>query len=486
MKPRLELLDRPFIERILGEAFELLEHHGVKVQAPAVIELLESNGAHVSKGVAQIPESLAVRSLATAPREFALHDRAGNPAVRYGGDSVQFDPGSSCLNILDPETLSERPAKASDLVRLVQVAEMLPQYSAQSTALVCEEAPEQIADLYRLFVVLRHSQKPVVTGAFSALGIEAMIELLAIESGGRDELKQKPRAVFDVCPSPPLNWSGFGAENLIELARAGIPAELVSMPLAGATAPVTLAGSAVQHAAESISGIVIHQLAKPGSPIVWGGAPAIFDMRTGTTPMGAIETAMLDVACAQIGQYLNLPTHAYLGASDAKRVDAQAGMESAVSAVIGALAGINMISGAGMLDFLACHSIEKLVIDGEAISYAQRLLQGIEARTESLATAMFAAVGASGEFLKLEETRRLFRCEQSFPSAVIDRASLNPEGSSDAFERARTRVEELVASYVRPTMESGVEAHLHAFMEEQCERAGMRQRVRMAEFADVT
>jgi trimethylamine--corrinoid protein Co-methyltransferase len=209
-------------------------------------------------------------------------------------------------------------------------------------------------------------------------------------------------------------------------------------------------------------------------------------MRTGTTPMGAIETAMLDVACAQIGQYLNLPTHAYLGASDAKRVDAQAGMESAVSAVIGALAGINMISGAGMLDFLACHSIEKLVIDGEAISYAQRLLQGIEARTESLATAMFAAVGASGEFLKLEETRRLFRCEQSFPSAVIDRASLNPEGSSDAFERARTRVEELVASYVRPTMESGVEAHLHAFMEEQCERAGMRQRVRMAEFADVT
>lgn len=485
MKPLLKLLDDPFIERILAEAFELLEHHGVKVEAPEVVELLLAGGARIENGVARIPESVAVHALATAPHQFDVYDRAGNPAVHYGGDAVQFDPGSSCLNILDPETFCERPAKLADLVRLVQVAEMLPQYSAQSTAMVCEEAPEAIADLYRLFVVVRHSQKPVITGAFSASGLEAMIELLALESGGREALAKRPRAVFDVCPSPPLNWSGFGALNLIDLARAGVPAELISMPLAGATAPVTLAGATVQHAAESISGIVIHQMARAGSPVVWGAAPAIFDMRTGTTPMGAIETAMLNVACAQVGKYLELPTHGYMVASDAKRVDAQAGMESAVSAMIGALAGINMISGAGMLDFLACHSVEKLVLDAEAIASAQRLLAGIEARTETLATAMFAAVGASGEFLKLEETRRLFRDEQYLPSAVIDRGTLNPEGS-DAFERARQRVGELVASYKRPAMQTSVEAHLHAFMEEQFEQAGMGRQMSMGEFVDVT
>ena len=485
MKPSFELLDQPFMERILGEAFELLEHHGVKVQAPNVIELLSSGGARVENGIAKIPESVCVHALATVPREFFLHNRAGNPLVHYGGNSVQFDPGSSCLNILDADTLMERPAKGSDLVRLVQVAEMLPQYSAQSTALVCEEAPEQIADLYRLFLVLRHSQKPVITGAFSGHGLEAMLELLAIESGGRDNLKAKPRAVFDVCPSPPLNWSGFGAENLMELARAGVPAELISMPLAGATAPVTLAGSVVQHAAESISGIVIHQLAKPGAPIVWGGAPAIFDMRTGTTPMGAIETAMLNVGCTQVGKYLNLPTHGYLVASDSKSVDAQAGMESAMSAVVGALAGINMISGAGMLNFLACHSIEKLVVDAEAIAYVQRLMRGIEAPTETLATDMFAAVGAGGEFLKLEETRRLFRGEQYLPSSVMDRGTPNLEGTS-AYDRARERVHELVAWYKRPAMDARTENQLHLFMEEQCERAGMAHHVRFAEFADVT
>ena len=193
--------------------------------------------------------------------------------------------------------------------------------------------------------------------------------------------------MFDVCPSPPLNWSEFASQNLVDLARAGVPAEIVSMPLAGATAPVTLVGSVVQHAAECISGITIHQLANPGAPIVWGGAPAIFDMRTGKTPMGAIETAMLDVACAQVGKHLGLPTHAYMVTGDGRVIDAQVEMESGMSTVLGALAGINMISGAGMLDFLACHSIEKLVIDAEAIASAQRLIEGIEPRTVPQRTA---------------------------------------------------------------------------------------------------
>ena len=221
-----------------------------------------------------------------------------------------------------------------------------------------------------------------------------------------------------MCPSPPLNWSEFGSHNLLDLARAGVPAEIVSMPLAGGTAPVTLAGSVTQHAAEALAGITLHQLAGPGSPIVWGGAPAIFDMRTGGAPMGAVETAMLNMACAEVGKHLGLPTHGYLVATDSKFVDAQAGAESARSAMLGALAGINMISGAGMLESLACFSVEKLVIDAESIASAQRLVRGIEVRGEvgALATAMFAQTGLSGEFLKLKETRALFRQEQYLPS----------------------------------------------------------------------
>jgi trimethylamine--corrinoid protein Co-methyltransferase len=473
MRPKLQLLDQPLVERILAEAFQLIENPGVRV-APYVYELLSSAGARVENGVAHIPEALARRALATAPREFYLYDRDGQPAVHYGGDDVHYDPGSSCLNILDPDTERSRPAQSGDLIRLVQVAEMLPQFSAQSTALVCNDVPAEMGDWYRLLLVLRHSRKPVITGAFSAESLHVMLDLLAIECGNEDALRSRPRAVFDVCPSPPLNWSEFASHNIADLARAGVPAEIVSMPMAGATAPVTLAGAVVQHAAECISGITIHQLASAGAPVVWGGAPAIFDMRSGTTPMGAIETVMLDLACSQAGKRLGLPTHAYLVAGDSKTVDAQAESESGISAVLGALAGINMISGAGMLDFLACHSIEKLVIDAEAIASAQRLIKGIEPGTETLATAMFAKTGLHGDFLKLKETRALFRLEQHFPSDVIDRGA-GIDGTSSIGERARHRVEELVAAYERPALDSNRDRAMVEWAEKRAREVGLER-----------
>jgi trimethylamine--corrinoid protein Co-methyltransferase len=472
MRPKLELLDKPLIERILDEAFQLIEDPGVRV-APYVEELLRAAGITVRDGVAHIPEALARRLLDLAPRGFCLYDRLSKPAVHYGGDNVHFDPGSSCLNILDSDTQQPRPAMAVDLARLAQVTEMLPQFAAQSTAMVCNDVPPEIGDWYRLLLVLWYSEKPIVTGAFSASSLHTLIDLLAIESEGHENLRNRPRAVFDVCPSPPLNWSEFASQNLVDLARAGVPTEIVSMPLAGATAPVTLAGSVVQHAAECISGITIHQLAQPGAPIVWGGAPAIFDMRSGKTPMGAIETAMLDLACSQVGKHLGLPTHAYLVAGDGRVIDAQVEMESGMSTMLGALAGINMISGAGMLDFLACHSIEKLVIDAEAIASAQRLVEGIQPRGVSLAVDMFAQTGLQGDFLKLKETRTLFRKEQHFPSTVIDRGVSSMEGSPGILQRACRRVDELVASYQRHPLPADVEQELRGFAQREGQPAGL-------------
>jgi trimethylamine---corrinoid protein Co-methyltransferase len=303
-----------------------------------------------------------------------------------------------------------------------------------------------------------------------------MFDMLALFAGGLQALADNPQAVFDVCPSPPLIWSEFGADNLIELARARVPAQLISMPLAGATAPVTLLGSVVQHAAESLSGIVIHQLANPGAPIVWGGAPAIFDMRHGTTPMGAIETAMIDAAYAQVGKSLHLPTQAYLGASDSKLVDAQAGLESGITAMIGALAGINMISGAGMLDFLACQSPEKLVMDSEGIAMAMRLLEGFEVRTETLATGLFEGINFKGDFLKQKITRDLFSKEQYLPSSVIDRDSIRgwqASGSPDAFSRAKKRTSELLTAYEQPHYLPEQERELLTLVENLARKAGL-------------
>jgi trimethylamine--corrinoid protein Co-methyltransferase len=479
MQPKLSLLNDELIARIIEEAYQLMIKPGIKVQNAEARKLLDEAGALVDEEtlIVRIPDQIVRNALETVPHQFHLYDYEGNPKVQYGGDIVQFDPGSSGIAILIPETLEHKTAETEDLIRVIKVAESLPQYDAQSTAIVCHDVPKDIHDLYRLYLVMLYSEKPIVTGAFTNTTVHHMIDMLAIFAGGHDNLRQHPRAIFDVCPSPPLIWSNFGAGQLIALARAGVPAEIVSMPLAGAAAPVTLLGAVTQHAAECLSGITIHQLAHAGSPIVWGGAPSTFDMRKGGTPFGSVETAMIDSSYAQVGKSLGLPTHAYLGATESKLLDMQAGLESGMGALVGALSGINMISGSGMLDSLLCQSPEKLVIDAEGIAMAQRMLQGMKVHTETLATGFYEGINfKGGDFLKQRITMQLFQKEQHMPGKVIDRDSMRgwkESGSMDTFTRAKIRVQEILASYKQPELDPAKVEALHAYVFDLAKKAGM-------------
>jgi trimethylamine--corrinoid protein Co-methyltransferase len=336
-----------------------------------------------------------------------------------------------------------------------------------------------MADWYRLYLLLLYGRKPIVTGTFAIESFSIMHELLVAVVGSAEALAEKPRAVFDVCPSPPLLWSDITCANLIDCARAGVPAELVSMPLTGATGPATVIGSAVQHAAECLSGITIHQLAKPGSPIVWGGSPASFDMRTGTTPMGAMATMMLDCSYAQIGKSIKpggLPTHAYLGMADTKVVDAQTGLESASGALLGALAGVNMMSGPGMMDFESCFSLEKLVIDAEIVGMAKRLVAGVDDSADPLALTVMREVGHAGNFLKSKHTRRNFRKEDYIPTEIIDRdfrQTWFDKGALDINARAHRRVRELISAWEPLPLAAEVVGELEGIATRHAKAAGL-------------
>jgi trimethylamine--corrinoid protein Co-methyltransferase len=187
------------------------------------------------------------------------------------------------------------------------------------------------------------------------------------------------------------------------------------MGMTGAASPATITGTLVQHVAENLAGLAIGQAACPGAPIIFGGSPSSFDMRKGTTPMGAMETMMIDMAYAQIGKRLKLPTHAYIGLSDAKINDAQAGFETGIGAVLAALAGINVISGAGMMDYETTISLEKLLIDDEICGQALRLIRGIVQREDPIALHLFEDFDPATQFLKLAHTRKWYRLEHSFP-----------------------------------------------------------------------
>ena len=477
MRPKLKLLSDELVKQIIEEGFALLMNPGIQVHNDEALSLLADAGAQVDveSKIVKIPEKIARQALDTRPSEFYLYDLDGNQVVHYGGDSVHFDPGSGGIAILDSETQQQRQALTEDYVKFIKLVETIPQLDAQSTAFITSDVPEGIGDLYRLYLALNYMRKPIITGAFEKETWWTMKDMLVAVVGSENALAKKPVAVFDACPSPPLKWSDITCQNLIDSAKCDIPAQLISMPIAGATSVVTIAGAVVQHTAESLSGVTINQLANPGAPVVWGGSPATFDMRTGTTPMGAIGTWMINCAYVQVGKELGMPTHSYLGMSDAKIVDAQCGLESS-SAFMAALAGANMVSGAGMMDFESCLSCEKLVVDAEIIGMAKRLIAGIDGRQTPIALDIVQGLGHKAGYLGHPHTRKWFREELYIPSEVIDRDSLEAwekKGSKSTWDRAQDRVNELLSKYQPSPISDEVKKELRDITTRAANNVGM-------------
>lgn len=452
MRARLELLASGDVDIMIDEALRALERVGVKVENTTAARLLLAAGASRRDGRLLLPESLVRAALATAPATFALYDRNGAPAFELGKGRTSFNPGSAAIYRIDAagggsESTSgeRRPATTADVIALARLVDELPGYAAQSTALVPSDVPDGIADRWRLYLALTHGAKPVVTGTFTKDGFTPMVAMLTAVRGSEQALRAKPLALLDCCPTSPLTWSDLTASALVDAARAGVPANLVAVPMTGATAPVTLRGALAQLAAENLAGVAIHQLAAPGAPLVWGGAPAAFDMRHGSAAMGAIESAMLNVANAQIGRSLGLPTHGYLGLSDAKSPDYQAGMESASGALLGALADIDLVSGPGLLDYLLSQSLEKLLLDHEACRAALRCARGIDCAADGQAgtVELLGDLVQAGELLSHPHTRSHWRSELSLASPLIDRQSYGDweiTGRETALGRARSEL----------------------------------------------
>jgi trimethylamine--corrinoid protein Co-methyltransferase len=421
-RPKLDLLSEEFIEKILQEALIVLEKTGIFIENKEALDLFSDAGMKIDEKTQRVFVSpdLVEHSLSSTPSVISLFDRTGEEEFIVGNDEVHFDPGSAAVAILDHKTQKQRKPVTKDLVEFVRLTDCLENIHFQSTGLVSGDVPEILSDSYRLYIGLLYSSKPVITGTFRVEGFQPMYDMLVSIRGGQQALSEKPLAIFDACPSPPLKWSNLTTQSLIDCARAGIPSELISMGLTGATSPVTLGGTLVQHVAENLCGLVICQLANKGAPVIFGGSPSSFDMRKGTTPMGAIETMMIDSAYAQIAKHLNLPTHAYMGLSDAKIIDGQAGLETGIGAVLAALSGINVISGPGMLNFESCQSLEKLVMDNEICGMAYRLIQGVSQRESPLAKDLFEGFSQQTEFLTLDHTRKWYRQEHTYPK-LIDR-----------------------------------------------------------------
>ncbi len=477
--PKLTLLTEPVIKEIIDEAMGLLESTGVTVEEPDTLELLAEMGAVVdgAKHVARFKRDMVERTLASAPGKMELYTLSGEKAFAFGDGQIHFNPGSAALFILDLDGPVMRKPFVEDVVRFAKLTHTLENIEAASTGIIPSDVPEGVSDSLRLFISCLFSDKPVVTGTFSLDGFDVMRDLLLARTG-EDSMRAKPVAVFDVCPTSPLRWSEIGCHDLRLAAQNAIPAQLISMPLAGALAPMSLVASVVQHTVETLSGIVIHQAWTPGSPIIWGGSPAVFDMRHSTSPMGAVETLLIDLGDTEVGKYLGMPTQAYLGMSDSKLLDAQAGMESAMTMLAASAGSVDFVSGPGMLNFESCQSLEKLVMDNEICGMVRRFKHGLAGEGDTLGTEAILEGLREGNFLTTGETLKLYRKECCYPGKLIDRRSLKDEGPLDSGgfnRRAGAEVEARLESYQRPEIPAARLDDLYSVMGAALERAGAKK-----------
>ena len=478
MRPVVKFLGDALLENIIFEARSLICRLGVEIHNDGIRSMLSDHGAKVDAGTSRVflTDEIIDKALETAPGSFRLYDVLGRETLDLSGYNVYFTPGSAAINILDADENKIRTPTTADYVRYAKLISQLDNIASQSTAIIPGDVHQNISDSYRLYLSLMFCEKPVVTGAFTVDAFNIMKDLQLAVRGTKEELKAKPLTIFSCCPTAPLKWSDVTSQNVVDCALYSIPVEFISMPLSGFVAPVTLVGTLVQHTAETLSGIVISQLTNPGTPVIYGGSPAVFDVRYETTPMGAVETMMIDCAYNEIGKHLGLPTQAYIGLSDAKQLDAQAGLESSMGATLAALAGINNISGPGMLDFESCFSLEKLVLDNETCGMALRLIRGIEPKDDFPALPRFEELLQQQHLLISKHTRLYLKEEHYFPGPAIDRANRSrwqEEGGLTLCERSGREVDRLVADYQPSQLPDDVKAELTQLMQDEGRRHGM-------------
>ncbi len=453
MRPSLSVLSPALTERIIDEAFRILAETGMEIRGPRMRQRLLDAGLPLDAAGHRVlfPRAIVERAIETAPSSFVLHDRDGNPHADLGDDRVHFVPGSSGLRVQDHRTGETRLADTTDFVEYVRIADGLQHVRYLATAFSTNNDIEaQVSDAWRMYLCLTNSKRPIVSGAFTEHGVPRMIELMQLFRRDRSDLIARPMSIFTITATGNFRYSEDSCQNLLDCVDAGVPVEIVPVTLMGLIAPVTLVGATIFHTVDVLAGITMTQVIRPGAPVLFGGAPATFHMKIASAPMAAIEALHLDVAYVAVAKALGLPTQSYMALSDGKSLDAQAGAETFGSALLAALAGVNSVSGPGMLDFVLVFSLPKLLFDDEACGQALHFVREMRELDDLPAGELIDQLMVDQHLIMAPHTLAHWPEELYLPSPMWERDNREnwlKAGGLDSAARAAVEVERHLAAY---------------------------------------
>jgi len=451
----MKLLSKDQIELIHLSSVKILSEVGVKIDSPIVVDLLQEAGAETDKKENRVflHEELISQSLRSAPKKVKICSRRGVDYTVPDEEAQLVSPDGQPSAVFEVSTGKKRPSRLSDVIDFAILSDSLDEVDFIWPSVVATDTPTDKSSFYEFLTTVAYSSKHVQHGARSTEEANFQVEVAAAIAGSREELRKRP--IFsDVCtPISPLRYDRGEAEALVTLSRAGVPMVHLSMGIAGSATPVTLAGTLAVINAENLCGLTISQVANPGAPSIYSSFSGITDLKSGIFLCGTSEGILLDTAAVEMAKHYGLPSCAGGPSNAARSLSAEAGYQTAMSAMASMLTGSDLMVGLGGLDRAGMMSPDKLVMDCEVWRWLKRLRAGINVNESTIGLDAIKRAGPGGIFLSDPHTLKFMRSELLIPQATNYHVSGEPNYSVDELiEYSKKKTREILSTYKPPLL----------------------------------
>ena len=464
------------LDEIHLASLEILRRTGVRVHEAESLALLRDAGCIVTDAsLVRFPPAVIENAIADAPSRVVLCNRTGEPHVYLEGHRVYFGTGSDLVNTIDLETGERRLSVLSDVGNAARLADSLPNLDFVMSMALPSDVPVQTSDRRSFLTMAENTVKPLVFTAWDETGLADIIAMAEAVAGGPDELTLAPFLLAYLEPTSPLQHTEVVLRKVLMMADHGLPFVYAPGPLDGATAPVTPAGALAMANAEVLSGITIAQLRRRGAPVVWGSGSGPLDMRTMVATYASPEFMLHCMAMAEMAHYYyHKPVWGFVGCSESKLPDIQAGIESALWILWTALSGANLVHDTGYIESGLTASCEMMVVCDEIIGFVRRLMHGIDITPETLALDVIDQVGPGGNYITAPHTLQNFR--QVWYPRVLDRHNYSgwmEAGQPTAIKTTREIARDVIAHHQPVPLPPATLETLNAIVAEADRRAGI-------------
>lgn len=460
---------------------EVFQNTGIKVESKEAAEIFHSAGASVEYvkdyAIVKIPPHVVEDCIRWAARPMVFYGRDPEDDFIAEPNRVGFSTFGECVKVIDPVTREVRASVKEDCANITLIADYIDEIAVLERPCCSTDKPAPTQPLHNFEAIVTNTSKPVFIGPVNGQNCHKMVDMAAACVGGMENFKKRPFLNFFACPTSPLTLVKDCCDIIVEGAKLGAGLAFIPMALSGATGPATLAGTLVQHNVEVLSAIILAQLVEKGTRCVYCSISTMMDLRMMIGAVGCPELGLLSSGAAKLAQYYRLPSWIGCGLSDSKLPDAQAGYEYAINATVGALAGANIVYGAGAIESCLTQDYAKLVMDAEAMRHIKKIIKGIEITDETLALDVIHKVGPGGEFMTHEHTYQHMR--EGSQTKIFSRQSRDAwvaDGSKDATGRAYEEVLNILKNHKPKPLPAGAAETMQNIIADYEEELGLNKK----------